>query len=93
MGNSTTQNTFDKISKNTSITSITGNKSNKSISNKVIKKPYKCPHCCKCFPKPSALTPHIYTHTGEKPFQCHIPGCHKRFAVISNLRRHFKVHQ
>ena len=69
MGNSTTQNTFDKISKNTS---ITGNKSNKSISNKVIKKPYKCPHCCKCFPKPSALTPHIYTHTGEKPFQCHM---------------------
>ena len=66
---STAQNTFGKKNKSTT---VIGDKSNKKFSNKVIKKPYQCPHCFKCFPKPSALTPHIYTHTGEKPFQCHM---------------------
>ncbi|KAI7858592.1 hypothetical protein BDC45DRAFT_403566, partial [Circinella umbellata] len=52
---------------------------------------YQCTTCSKAFSRPSALRTHMYTHTGEKPFECTTPGCGRRFAVISNLRRHFKV--
>ncbi|ORY94014.1 hypothetical protein BCR43DRAFT_507243 [Syncephalastrum racemosum] len=54
---------------------------------------YQCVICQKYFSRPSALRTHSYTHTGEKPFECDAPGCGRRFAVISNLRRHFKVHR
>ncbi|KAI8390981.1 uncharacterized protein BYT42DRAFT_610249 [Radiomyces spectabilis] len=57
------------------------------------KKTYVCTYCSKVFTKPSALRPHIYSHTGEKPFACTIGGCERRFSVISNLRRHWKSHQ
>ncbi|KAJ1963218.1 hypothetical protein GGI12_002191, partial [Dipsacomyces acuminosporus] len=53
---------------------------------------YECKHCKKRFTRPSSLTSHIYTHTGEKPFACDFPNCAKRFSVLSNLRRHYKVH-
>ncbi|ORX58300.1 hypothetical protein DM01DRAFT_1283722 [Hesseltinella vesiculosa] len=53
---------------------------------------YKCPTCQKQFNRPSALQTHSYTHTGEKPFECAHPGCGRRFSVISNLRRHRRVH-
>lgn len=56
-------------------------------------KSYPCPHCAKIFSRPSALKTHTYTHTAEKPFQCLSPGCGRRFSVVSNLRRHFKIHQ
>ncbi|KAI7882218.1 hypothetical protein K492DRAFT_113838, partial [Lichtheimia hyalospora FSU 10163] len=62
-------------------------------SNNRRRRLYRCSYCEKSFTKPSALQPHIYTHTGEKPFVCHFPGCNRGFAVISNLRRHFKVHE
>ncbi|KAJ1993358.1 hypothetical protein EDC05_002222 [Coemansia umbellata] len=54
---------------------------------------YQCEQCLKCFTRPSSLTTHIYTHTGEKPHKCSFPGCSKRFSVLSNLRRHMKLHQ
>ncbi|KAI9353084.1 hypothetical protein BD770DRAFT_289662, partial [Pilaira anomala] len=57
------------------------------------KKEYTCQYCSKLFNRPSALETHIYTHTREKPFQCLSPNCGRRFSVVSNLRRHFKVHQ
>ncbi|KAI9264322.1 hypothetical protein BDA99DRAFT_437685 [Phascolomyces articulosus] len=55
-------------------------------------KRHRCNVCNKLFSRPSALQTHMYTHTGEKPFQCPSPGCGKCFAVVSNLRRHSKVH-
>lgn len=41
-------------------------------SNNKRKRLYQCSYCEKSFTKPSALQPHIYTHTGEKPFVCHL---------------------
>ncbi|GAN05279.1 hypothetical protein MAM1_0086d04749 [Mucor ambiguus] len=57
------------------------------------KKQYQCSVCLKKFTRPSALQAHSYTHTAEKPFQCQSPNCGRSFSVVSNLRRHFKVHQ
>ncbi|KAH6574400.1 hypothetical protein BASA50_003783 [Batrachochytrium salamandrivorans] len=54
---------------------------------------YQCQYCAKRFSRPSSLTTHIYTHTGERPFACDIPGCGRSFSVLSNLRRHTRVCQ
>ncbi|KAL0087679.1 hypothetical protein J3Q64DRAFT_1638214 [Phycomyces blakesleeanus] len=54
---------------------------------------YQCKVCEKYFNRPSALQTHSYTHTGERPFACDSEGCGRRFSVISNLRRHIKVHK
>lgn len=60
--------------------------------------PYKstkkhiCDVCGKRFTRPSSLQTHGYSHTGEKPFQCDVSGCGRYFSVISNLRRHKKIH-
>jgi uncharacterized Zn-finger protein len=35
----------------------------------------------------------MYSHTGEKPFACEVEGCGRHFSVVSNLRRHKKVHK
>ena len=53
---------------------------------------YHCQHCNKSFSRPSSLRIHIYSHTGEKPFQCHFQGCGRSFSVHSNMRRHLRVH-
>ncbi|KAG1207172.1 hypothetical protein G6F69_008260 [Rhizopus microsporus] len=66
---------------------------NRKDSKRNNKKQYPCDKCSKIFNRPSALTTHSYTHTGEKPFQCQSKGCGRRFSVLSNLRRHLKVHQ
>lgn len=53
---------------------------------------YHCNHCIKSFSRPSSLRIHVYSHTGEKPFQCPHPGCGRSFSVHSNMRRHLRVH-
>ncbi|KAF1912414.1 hypothetical protein BDU57DRAFT_458668 [Ampelomyces quisqualis] len=56
-------------------------------------KKHKCKICDKRFTRPSSLQTHMYSHTGEKPFACEVDGCGRHFSVVSNLRRHRKVHK
>lgn len=56
-------------------------------------KKHKCKVCDKRFTRPSSLQTHMYSHTGEKPFSCEVEGCRRQFSVVSNLRRHRKVHK
>lgn len=56
-------------------------------------KKHKCKVCDKRFTRPSSLQTHMYSHTGEKPFACNVEGCGRHFSVVSNLRRHKKVHK
>lgn len=56
-------------------------------------KKHKCKICEKRFTRPSSLQTHMYSHTGEKPFACDVEGCGRHFSVVSNLRRHKKVHR
>ncbi|KAF1951882.1 hypothetical protein CC80DRAFT_188532 [Byssothecium circinans] len=67
-----------------------------SFSSKVAsssQKKHKCKICDKRFTRPSSLQTHMYSHTGEKPFACEVEGCGRHFSVVSNLRRHRKVHK
>ncbi|GAA6016253.1 hypothetical protein JCM10207_000446 [Rhodosporidiobolus poonsookiae] len=55
---------------------------------------YACELCVdqpKSFARPSALRIHMLTHTKEKPHIC--PLCYRSFAIISNLKRHLKLHE
>ncbi|KAI9794208.1 MAG: hypothetical protein M1816_006133 [Peltula sp. TS41687] len=65
---------------------------NSKVSSSGQKK-HKCKICDKRFTRPSSLQTHMYSHTGEKPFCCEVDGCGRHFSVVSNLRRHRKVHR
>ena len=65
--------------------------SSKMSSN--TQKKHKCKVCEKRFTRPTSLQTHMYSHTGEKPFACEVEGCGRHFSVVSNLRRHRKVHR
>ncbi|KIM91863.1 hypothetical protein PILCRDRAFT_101673 [Piloderma croceum F 1598] len=53
---------------------------------------YECSYCGKGFNRPSSLKIHLNSHTGEKPFTCPFEGCGRSFSVLSNMRRHARVH-
>ncbi|KAF5351801.1 hypothetical protein D9756_007534 [Leucocoprinus leucothites] len=53
---------------------------------------YDCKFCGKLFNRPSSLRIHLNSHTGEKPFVCPHPDCGRSFSVLSNMRRHARVH-
>ncbi|KAH7888554.1 hypothetical protein F5I97DRAFT_1925077 [Phlebopus sp. FC_14] len=53
---------------------------------------YECDYCGKGFTRPSSLKIHLNSHTGEKPFACTFEGCGRSFSVLSNMRRHARVH-
>ncbi|KIJ67939.1 hypothetical protein HYDPIDRAFT_148064 [Hydnomerulius pinastri MD-312] len=53
---------------------------------------YECDYCGKGFTRPSSLKIHLNSHTGEKPFVCTFDGCGRSFSVLSNMRRHARVH-
>ena len=65
---------------------------NSKVSSSTQKK-HKCKICDKRFTRPSSLQTHMYSHTGEKPYACEYEGCGRHFSVVSNLRRHRKVHK
>lgn len=65
---------------------------NSKVSSNTQKK-HKCKICDKRFTRPSSLQTHMYSHTGEKPYKCEAEGCGRHFSVVSNLRRHRKVHK
>jgi len=71
--------------------SMMGQFSSKMSAN--TQKKHKCKVCDKRFTRPSSLQTHMYSHTGEKPFACDVEGCGRHFSVVSNLRRHKKVHK
>lgn len=73
-------------------TSLNTTSSSSSSSKKTISKQYFCSLCPKKFMRPSSLKIHVYSHTGEKPFNCSHPGCRRKFSVQSNMRRHLRVH-
>ncbi|KAI9277831.1 hypothetical protein BY458DRAFT_452947 [Sporodiniella umbellata] len=52
-----------------------------------------CVYCRKAFSRPSSLRTHVYSHTGERPFECPQPCCFRKFSVHSNMRRHLRVHE
>ena len=47
---------------------------------------YPCLYCCKTFSFASKLRDHMRTHTGERPFQCHL--CAYRASRVWVLKRH-----
>ena len=51
---------------------------------------HACPYpdCPKFFSRPSRLKTHIFSHTGERPFQCRVQECRKTFARKEHLKRH-----
>ena len=53
---------------------------------------HECPVCQKKMASKQNVKEHLYIHTGEKPFQCPLPTCGKRFRQASHLAFHKRTH-
>ncbi|XP_053954927.1 oocyte zinc finger protein XlCOF6-like [Anastrepha ludens] len=62
-----------------------------SESSKVTQLKFKCDQCLQRFKLKSALTKHLRTHTGERPYKCSL--CPRTFADASNFKRHKSLHK
>ena len=63
-----------------------------ALSDSYLKRPQQCPHCTLRCGSRNALVEHIRTHTGERPFSCHEPGCSKAFSRNRELLLHQRIH-
>lgn len=56
-------------------------------------KPFRCEHCPKSFAIANYLTLHRRNvHSTERPFQCTMTGCWKRFKLKKSLKGHLALH-
>ena len=53
---------------------------------------YQCRHCTKILSSNQNRKEHEFTHTGELPYICKIPGCGLRFRQGSVLSSHRRIH-
>ncbi|KAL0956681.1 hypothetical protein HGRIS_002809 [Hohenbuehelia grisea] len=53
---------------------------------------YECDICKKRFYRPSGLKIHLASHSDVKPYVCPVEGCGRSFGVLSNMRRHARLH-
>lgn len=51
-----------------------------------------CPREQKPFLKRHKMQNHMRTHTGERPFECNVEGCDKKFSRPDSLNTHIKTH-
>jgi uncharacterized Zn-finger protein len=65
-------------------------KQNKDVKYEDKKRKLPCTFCPKYFDRPSLLTRHIRTHTGERPHSCN--HCSKSFSTSSSLNTHVRIH-
>ena len=49
-------------------------------------KVFTCEECGKPFPTSTALTKHVWSHTGEKPFECPMLDCGTGFTQFADLK-------
>lgn len=53
---------------------------------------YACDQCGRVFKQRTTLNSHVLTHSGERPLECRVAGCDKRFTQHSTRLFHERTH-